>query len=451
MADPPVEVFARELRASTLEGIRAATAGRVRERVRLLPQVFDDVDGARRRAAEIKDEVLTDLGGHLVRFEAACQANGIEVHWALDAERARAIVGEIVGRAGGKVIVKAKSMATEEIHLNPFLEAQGFEVVETDLGEYVVQIDGDRPSHIVAPIIHRTRYDVARSFAQKGLGPYTEDPGELTMQARARLREKFRTAAVGISGVNFGVVESGRLVLVENEGNSRLSTTAPNVHIAIMGIEKLVPCERDLPLFLRLLAGSATAQRMTTYVHFISGPRRPDEPDGPREVHLILLDNGRSAIRNGPYGSVLRCIRCGACLNVCPVYRQASGHAYRHPYSGPIGAVLTPLLDGLEKMGDLARASTLCGACEEVCPVVIPLPHYLVRLRDEARRAGNAPKGPPWKWFALGADAAPLWRTGLMLLPMASGLAGAASGWTAVRAAPQREGRSFRRWWDERS
>ncbi|HRI43939.1 MAG TPA: lactate utilization protein B [Fimbriimonadaceae bacterium] len=449
MANPPMEDFARRLRPSTLEGIQSATVGRVRERVRLLPFVFADVEAARTQAASIKDEVLADLGGNLVRFEAACLKHGIQVHWALDAARAREIVLDLASRAEGRLVVKAKSMVTEEIHLNAFLEAAGFEVVETDLGEYVVQIDGDHPSHIVAPIIHKTRYEVARSFAQKGLGPYTEDPGELTLQARARLREKFRTASIGISGVNFGVVESGRLVLVENEGNSRLSTTAPSIHIAIMGIEKLIPREADLPLFLRLLAGSATAQRMTTYVHLISGPRREDESDGPREVHLVLLDNGRSAIRSGPYRDVLRCIRCGACLNVCPVYRQASGHAYRHPYSGPIGAVLTPLLEGLEKMGDLARASTLCGACEEVCPVKIPLPHHLLRLRDEAARQGLAPKGIPWSRFASVADEPPMWRSGLTLLPLASGLS--EKGWSEVRAAPRREGRPFRRWWDERS
>lgn len=451
MARPPVETFARELRGSTLEGIRAATAGRVRERLLLLPQVFEDVESARRKAAALKDAILDDLADQLVRFEAACLRRGIQVHWASDAAQARAIVLGVAEAAGGsRTVVKAKSMATEEIHLNSALEGAGFEVVETDLGEYVVQIDGDRPSHIVAPIIHKTRHDVARSFAARGLGPYTEDPGELTLQARARLREKFRNASVGISGVNFGIVETGRLVLVENEGNSRLSTTAPDVHIAIMGIEKLIRSETDLPLFLRLLAGSATAQRMTTYVHLISGPRREDEADGPRQVHVILLDNGRSAIARSPYRSVLRCIRCGACLNVCPIYRQVSGHAYRHPYSGPIGAVLTPLLEGLRSMGDLPRASTLCGACEEVCPVMIPLPRFLLELRDEAVRSGVAAPGFPWKWFATAAQSGPVWRLGLPMLPIAARAFGL-GGWTETREPPRSEGRSFRRWWDERS
>ncbi|MBX7135965.1 MAG: lactate utilization protein [Fimbriimonadaceae bacterium] len=349
------------------------------------------------------------------------------------------------------MIAKAKSMATEEIHLNPALEAAGFLPVETDLGEYVVQIDGDRPSHIVTPIIHKNRFEVARSFEREGLGPYTEDPAELTLQARAALREKFREAVVGISGVNFGIAETGRLVLVENEGNNRFSTTAPKVHIALMGIEKILPKEADLPLFLKLLAGSATGQRFATYIHLITGPRQPDETDGPEEVHLVLLDNGRSKILESKYREVLRCIRCGACLNVCPVYRQAGGHAYRHVYSGPIGAVLAPLLEGLDATGDLAKASSLCGACEEVCPVKIPLPDMLLELRDEGIQSGAIKEAIPWNRFAQGASSPLLWRAGLFLLPMAGKLApGALTDWTEMREPPQRVGRSFRKWWDER-
>lgn len=271
------------------------------------------------------------------------------------------------------------------------------------------------------------------------------------MQARRHLRESFRTARVGISGVNFGIAETGRLVLVENEGNNRLSTTAPEVHIALMGIEKLIPSEADLAVFLRLLAGSATGQTVTSYTHFIRGPRG-DELDGPREVHVVLLDNGRSKIMSGPYRSILRCIRCGACLNVCPVYRQASGHAYHHVYSGPLGAVLAPALEGPEKLGAIAKASTLCGACEEVCPVKIPIPTMLLRLRDEAFRAGLIHEPIPWSGFAVGATNSTAWKMGLTMLPLASNVPHPMKwGWSEFRAQPKREGREFRRWWREQS
>jgi len=381
-----VEQFSRSVPAETVKSVRTASALKVESRKSALKEAFEDVDAARSQAAHIKSYTLDNLGSLLVQLELKCRLNGIVVHWAKDATSANKIILEICRAAAspGEIIVKAKSMATEEIHLNRHLIKSGYEVVETDLGEYVVQIDNDTPSHIVTPIIHKNRKQVAKSFEREGLGPYTEVPSELAMQARHHLREKFHNAKIGISGVNFAIAETGRIVLVENEGNSRLSTTAPDVHIAVMGIEKILPSEGDLPLFLRLLTGSATGQRITTYVHLISGPRRRDEQDGPKEVHLVILDNGRSKVLNGPYRDILRCIRCGACLNVCPVYRQASGHAYKHVYSGPLGAVLGPALEGVEKLPDLAKASTLCGACEEACPVKIPIPKMLLQLRDEA-------------------------------------------------------------------
>jgi len=242
-------------------------------------------------------------------------------------------------------------------------------------------------------------------------------------------------------------------VLVENEGNNRFSTTAPDVHIALMGIEKMLPREQDLPLFLKLLAGSATGQSLTSYVHLIAGPRREDEIDGPLEMHLVLLDNGRRKVLEGPYREILRCIRCGACLNVCPVYRQGSGHAYGHVYSGPLGAVLAPALEGVDKLGYLAKASTLCGACEEVCPVKIPIPSMLLKLRDEGTRAGAIKDPANWNLFAAGATNAGRWRMGLKLLPMAAGLAPhpMKSGWGEFHDLPKREGRSFRDWWKDRS
>ncbi|MBY0457312.1 MAG: LUD domain-containing protein, partial [Gemmataceae bacterium] len=313
-----------------------------------------------------------------------------------------------------------------------------------DLGEFVVQLDGDTPSHIVTPIIHKDRQQVKRTFDAHGLRPKSDEPEELAARARERLREEFRLADIGISGVNFAVASSGRLVIVENEGNNRLSTTAPRVHIAVMGIEKIVPDDADLPLFLRLLAGSATGQRLTVYTHFVNGPRRPDEPDGPDEVHLVLLDNGRSRILQGQLREILKCIRCGACLNVCPVYRQASGHTYRHTYSGPLGAVLAPALDGTGTYGSLAFASTLCGACQEVCPVDIPIPELLLKLRAQVG-AKPAAAWPVWAWAA---SKAARWRVALRALPLAEPLA---RPWTAVRDWPEPSGVDFRRWWRDRS
>lgn len=447
-----VERFARELSPLRTASVRGATKTKTAMRTEALRlSLGEDWEAARATAAMIKDRVLADLRGHLLRLEEECQKRGIQVHWAADAESARRQILAIIANAtpSGGTIVKAKSMATEEIHLNPALEAAGYEVVETDLGEFVVQIDRDTPSHIVTPIIHKNRVDVARSFAREGLGPYTEDPEALTLQARRHLRAKFRSAAVGISGVNFAVAETGRLVLVENEGNNRLSTTAPKVHIALMGLEKVIPDEGSLALFLKLLSASATNQYVTTYVHFIAGPRRADEPDGPEVVHLVLLDNGRSRILNGRYRESLRCIRCGACQNACPVYRQTSGHAYGHVYGGPIGAVFAPALEGVAAQGELSKASSLCGLCEEVCPVRIPIPEMLLRLRDDWVRSGGD-AGAPWKLFEAAASDPSRWRSALAMSGLAAPFGFLIRGWTEHREPPKRVGRDFRKWWHER-
>lgn len=436
----PVERAARETPPRKAANVRRASKLKTDARVTALDRTFDDVEGARTHAAAIKAYVLERLPELLLQFEQNALANGIQVHWAADAAEACQIIGDLLP-SGKPTVVKGKSMATEEIHLNAYLESRGAEVVETDLGEFVVQIDGDTPSHIVTPIIHRDRHEVSASFAREGLGPTTNVPEELALQARVHLREKFRTADVGISGVNFAIAETGRLVIVENEGNNRLSTTVPPVHIAVMGIEKLLPREADLPLFLRLLAGSATGQPLTVYTHFISGPRQGDEVDGPTEVHLILLDNGRSQVRNGPVKEILGCIRCGACLNVCPVFREVSGHGYGHVYGGPLGAVLAPALEGHNKWGHLAFASSLCGACEAVCPVKIPIPDLLLRLRHA--QGGS----PVWTAYAKAAGTPQAWRAGLSLLPMVGGVP---SGWSEFHAPPERAGRDFRTWWRKR-
>lgn len=447
---PPVEQFAQGLDPKTKQAVARASALKTAGRPAVLAGAFADVEAARRAAAETRDYVLDHLRDLLLEFEKNATANGWVVHWAKDAESARQVVLKILRDAPTGPVVKGKSMATEEIHLNAAIEAYRRRVVETDLGEFVVQIDGDTPSHIVTPIIHKTREQVGESFAREGLGPRTDDPATLAYQAREHLREAFRTAAVGISGANFSLVKEGAVVLVDNEGNNRLSTTAPPIHIAVMGIEKLLPSAADLPVFLRLLAGSATGQQITTYTHLIRGPRREDEPDGPLATHVILIDNGRSDILKSRQRAILRCIRCGACLNVCPVYRQVSGHGYRHPYSGPLGAVLAPSLEGLKAYGDLAKASTLCGACEEVCPVKIPIPDLLVQLRHRTVRQVGDPSPMPWTGYASAATHPGRWQTAVQLLPEAGGLPFLFSGWTQVREAPRAEGRRFRSWWKSR-
>lgn len=435
-----VDQFAARLSRETGEAVAKATSGLVAKRREALARL-PDPEAMRTRAAEIRDDVLDHLDGYLATFEAAARDRGIQVHYAIDADQACGVITALC--EGADVAVKGKSMATEEIHLNEALASAGVRVVETDLGEFVLQVDGDAPSHIVAPIIHKSRKDVARSFHEHGLGPYSEDPATLAMQAREHLRREFQRADFGISGVNFACAKEGILCIVENEGNNRLSTTAPRKHIAVMGMEKLLPSTADLPLFLRLLAGSATGQRLTVYTHLILGPRQPDEPDGPEEVHVVVLDNGRRKLLQSRYRDILRCIRCGACLNVCPVYCQASGHGYRHTYSGPLGAVLVPSLFGVADWGDLAKASTLCGACEEVCPVKIPIPDLLLLLREEGHRSG-VPAGIPWGAFVAAASHPSRWRTSLTLLPMATSLP---SGWSLTHESPQRRGRDFRHWW----
>jgi L-lactate dehydrogenase complex protein LldF len=293
---------------------------------------------------------------------------------------------EILRRHDAPDIVKGKSMVSEEMHLNRFLERQGIEAVETDLGEFIIQLNHETPSHIIVPAIHKNKDEVATIFHDKIPDtPYTEDVEALTDIARRVLRKRFARAKVGLSGVNLAIAETGTLLLVENEGNGRMCTTAPDVHVAVMGLEKVVEKLSDVPPLLRLLTGSATGQMITTYVNMITSPRKPGEKDGPKEVHLVILDNGRSQILADPeLRQTLLCIRCGTCLNHCPVYVRIGGHAYGHVYPGPIGKILTPQMEGLHKAGVLVTASSLCGACGEVCPVKIPIPDLIRRLRNES-------------------------------------------------------------------
>jgi L-lactate dehydrogenase complex protein LldF len=345
---------------------------------------LDNIDELRDRARNIKLNTLAELDMHLERFEERLLSNGIHVHWAETAGSARQIILDIAEDRNVKKIVKAKSMVTEEIHLNDELISSGLEVLETDFGEYIVQLAKDRPSHIILPIIHMTREDVGKLFEENLSIPYTDKPEELARHARVRLRQSFLKADMGITGANFGVVEAGGILLVSNEGNIRMVTTLPRIHVAILGIEKLVPTLTDLECMLRLLPRSATGQKLTAYTSLIRGPRRTPDEEGPEEVHVILLDNGRSRILAGEQAEILACIRCGACLNTCPVYKSIGGHAYGDTYPGPVGSILTPALHDLPSWSDLPLASSLCGACRETCPVRIDIPRMLLSLRKNS-------------------------------------------------------------------
>lgn len=336
----------------------------------------------------IRQRSLSKLPDLLEQLESNLTRLGVKVHWAETPDEACRIIHGIVMHHQGKLMVKGKSMVSEEIELNHYLADRGIKAVESDLGEYIVQMAGEKPTHIVMPAIHKTKEQVSELFHNNIGTPLTDDVDQLTGFARQALRDVYRTADVGLSGVNFAVAETGTLCLVENEGNGRLSTTVPPVHIAITGIEKVVAKLSDIPPLYSLLPRSAIGQNITTYFNMITGPRRSDELDGPQEMHLVLLDNGRSqAYGEEQMRRTLQCIRCGACMNHCPVYTRIGGAAYGTTYPGPIGEILSPHLLGLEPTRDLPTACTMCGACVEVCPVKIPITEQMQRLREEAQRA----------------------------------------------------------------
>ena len=342
-----------------------------------------NAEALRSQARAIKEHTLDHLDVYLEQFAHQLGKLGGHVHWATDAAEARQIIGNIARQTGARRMVKGKSMATEEIHLNPYLEEQGYEVLETDLGEYIIQLAHETPSHIIAPAIHKTRKQIAHLLHRTLHTPYTEVVPEMTQIARNTLRAGFLQADMGITGVNFAIAETGSIVLVTNEGNGRLCSTMPRVHVALMGMEKLIPRLADLAVMLKVLTNSATGQKISSYVTMITGPQRSYDLDGPQQLHVVILDNGRTNLLAGNYREALYCLRCGACLNVCPIYQNIGGHAYGWVYPGPIGAVLTPLFVGLDAAPDLPRASTLCGACREACPVKIDIPKLLLDLRHQ--------------------------------------------------------------------
>ncbi len=404
--------FRRQIRRSIAnESLQAALDANAERRVNGRIAAFaslPDWRQRRQRAHAVRADVIDHLDAYLDEFTGRLTENGIIVHRAQDAQEAVRVVLEIARKTRrptregqgaeskqGILIAKSKSMISEEVELNRALEGDGMRVVETDLGEHIVQLRGEKPAHIITPAVHLRRHEVGQLF-QKFLGlPYTEDIPTLTAAARRVLREVFLTADVGISGVNFGVAETGTLCIVTNEGNGRMVTTLPPVHIALMGMERLLPKFEDLALMLSLLPRSATGQKLSVYTQLLQAPRREGEVDGAPERHLVILDNGRSRLRNSPLRESLYCIRCGACLNACPVFREIGGHGYVGsdgsiaPYSGPIGSVISPGLLGLQQFGHLAQASSLCGACKDACPVDIDLPKMLTRVRAGGKQEGN--------------------------------------------------------------
>jgi len=362
---------------------------------------FTDVNITRERAKNIKWEAIEHLDTYLIEFEQKITARGATVIWANDTAEALEAIGKICKERNCKTLVKSKSMVTEEIHLNDFLEASGIESVETDLGEYIQQLDGEPPYHIVTPAIHKSKEDVAKLFANK-LGTKPDlTPEELTQVARIKLREKYTEAEVGVTGANFLIADIGGIAITENEGNGRLSCAWPKTHIAVVGIEKMIPSVHDLPLFWPLLATYGTGQKVTVYNSILTGPKQAGESDGPEEMFVILLDNGRTNLLANPTArEALYCIRCGACLNACPVYKNIGGHSYETTYGGPISKVITPYLSGVDEYKHLSNASSLCGNCTEVCPMRINLHELLLDNRHEAVTQGTSTLAERVAWKA---------------------------------------------------
>ena len=422
----------------------------------------------RDQAQRIKTHTIDHLDYYLELLYDNVTKNGGQVHFATDADQANAIVAALVKTNDVKIVTKGKSMVSEELGLNQVLEELGVEVYETDLGEYIIQLAGETPSHLVAPALHKTKEQVAQLFTDKLGVPYNEDIEEMARVAREALRDKFMQSDLGITGANFLVAETGTLVIITNEGNGRLCTSAPRIHIGITGMEKVIPSLQDLSVFLRLLPRSATGQRITSYVTMVSGPRRDADEDGPEEFHLIIVDNGRTKLLADPkLRESLNCIRCGACLNICPVYKKVGGHAYGWVYPGPIGAIVTPTLVGLKQAKDLPFASSLCGACREVCPVKIDIPRMLLHLRSQLAESPDtsvrsAPAAETWlvRGYAaimsnpkllsltrtiLRAIQTPLVRQGrIRRIPLPP-----LSRWTRSRDLPALPGQTFREIWQK--
>ena len=447
------ERFRRVAQASlanphTQEAADAATQRMLEGRTRAWADL-PDVETLRERAREIRMRTISDLDRHLADFTAAFEARGGKVHFARTAEEANEYIVDVCRRVGAQLVAKSKSMASEEIRVNEALEAAGIRPVECDLGEYILQLAQEHPIHIILPAIEKTAADVAELFSAVEGVPVSPELEELAAAARRQLRKVFLSADVGLTGANFAVSKTGSLCLVTNEGNGGLVTSLPNVHIALLGMERLVPTLDDLAVLLQLLPRSATGQKLTSYTRIFTGPRRVGEVDGPEELHVVILDNGRSNLRGGRYEEMLACIRCGACLNVCPVYRKAGGGAYGPVYSGPMAAVLVPLLVGLDRAPALPHASSLCGACTVACPVKIPLHELLLELRKDLveERVASARERLGFTLWSLAWSRPSLYRASTFLARLAARLGGRfgpGRAWTRGREQPVLARRRFR-------
>ncbi len=448
-----VDALANVNLQSALRGARGGFVDRRQKAIDAVPEF----NALREQAKALKDHVLANLGDYLERYEAKVIAAGGHVHWAETAEDAQKIVLDLCRKAGAKAVNKGKTMISEECGINDFLAANGITPVETDLGEYIIQLRGETPSHIIAPAIHVTEAEVAAEFRKAHTHlPRDRDLSGLDtmlLEARSVLREKYFQAEVGITGANMLVAETGQSIIATNEGNGDLSQSLPKVHIVLASIEKIVPTLDDASTILRVLARSATGQNITVYTTFSSGPRRVGDPDGPLEFHVVLLDNGRSNMLGTEFQDMLRCIRCGACMNHCPVYQAVGGHAYGWVYPGPMGAVLTPSLIGVEQGGQLPNASTFCGRCEEVCPMKIPLPKMMRHWREREFEKKLTPGAVRWGlgFWAFFVKRPWAYRFGIAVGMRVLRLMGKgsvrklslAAGWTEYRDFPLPQGKTF--------
>ena len=455
MAIQPIDKFCETLDPIVKNAVTIASIGSTIGREKTLAEAYPE---------ENKAEHLRNLANQIraikpsENFEKAVNSlekNGIKVLFASDAEEAQELILKIIKEKNAKNVVKVKSMTTEEIELNHFLEKNGIEAVETDLGELIIQIDNERPSHIVKPAIHRRRDDIARSFEKHKIAPYDEEPTHITLNARKYLRRKYFGADVVISGANYVLAEEGAIVLATNEGNSRFSMAGAKTHIAIAGFEKVIPSSRELSVFLNLLGRSATGQHSTVYTDFVRGAG--SAKNSPEEMYVIFLDNGRSKILGSEFAEILKCMRCGACMNRCPVFRLVGGHAYRAVYPGPLGIVLSPLLaKDIAEYADLPKACTLCGGCAEVCPAKIPLPDLILKMRDKVKKENaKVANDINFKAWAILASSPKLWRLTMPfnrlanLVPLNLFKVGPLGRWLKTRTLPKFNGGKFRKWFSK--